>query len=589
MKRKMVWIGIPWLLGLFLAVSCQLSVVMCLLPAAWMLLGAFRLFRQIPAKEALCAGGAMGLAVGAVLLYTALVCQPVMEYDGKITTFSGSVTQVTEYDGDRAQYQVKGAFADGTRAKVLVYTDDLGAQYGDTLQIAGPFSVPEDSYLWNRASYYRSKGIFLQADSDASVRLTPTNHGKLVRWLHAYRERISLCIAGVVLTLGNPYLMGDASYLLSMAGTFGIGVFAPWMTAKISSTHFGTKLLQNLVSLCCVSLAIFPVTLLYFREISVISPIANLLLVPICTGMLLIAVIVFLTGGVGLVLKPAAVLLRLMYRILLLFSYGLQRLVPAMFPTGWKLLPLLVCLLIGFAVLVAFLKKRQRTTAAALAISIALLYAGQTAYQMGERSVFRVTVLGQKKDAVVVIAYQGRTDVIDLTGGYRNPKYVKAWLQSEGIRTLSTLCLTKNADQMRVCYPQTMPLVSAEEAAVPSDCWLPEPVFLMGAEIYQTDLVQITDPLYTVTLADDVLQIQFGNLRFCVGTTLEKLPDGEWNAVICNRWNGGEDTVFPEQTKLVLRRQPAPEDILPPETYVQEEAVQLRVTAFGEVTVTAPE
>ena len=92
MKRKMVWIGIPWLLGLFLAVSCQLSVVMCLLPAAWMLLGAFRLFRQIPAKEALCAGGAMGLAVGMVLLYTALVCQPVMEYDGKITTFSGSVT-----------------------------------------------------------------------------------------------------------------------------------------------------------------------------------------------------------------------------------------------------------------------------------------------------------------------------------------------------------------------------------------------------------------------------------------------------------------------------------------------------------------
>ena len=177
MKRKMVWIGIPWLLGLFLAVSCQLSVVMCLLPAAWMLLGAFRLFRQIPAKEALCAGGAMGLAVGAVLLYTALVCQPVMEYDGKITTFSGSVTQVTEYDGDRAQYQVKGAFADGTRAKVLVYTDDLGAQYGDTLQIAGPFSVPEASYLWNGASYYRSKGIFLQADSDASVRLPPIVFG----------------------------------------------------------------------------------------------------------------------------------------------------------------------------------------------------------------------------------------------------------------------------------------------------------------------------------------------------------------------------------------------------------------------------
>lgn len=630
MKRKMVWIGIPWLLGLFLAVSCQLSVVMCLLPAAWMLLGAFRLFRQIPAKEALCAGGAMGLAVGAVLLYTALVCQPVMEYDGKITTFSGSVTQVTEYDGDRAQYQVKGAFADGTRAKVLVYTDDLGAQYGDMLQIAGPFSVPEDSYLWNGASYYRSKGIFLQADSDASVRLTPTDHGKLVRWLHAYRERISLRIrmfagteaGGLVsaMLLGTRSTLPDEtknlfahhgiSHVVSVSGLHLVLFLSVWQ-------WIGRRLhLRRWPQFCSTALWTAAYALMVDTPVSILRAGLMFLLVQSAPlvyrradtlNSLCIAGVVLTLGnpylmgdasfllsmagtfGVGLVLKPAAVLLRLMYRILLLFSYGLQRLVPAMFPTGWKLLPLLVCLLIGFAVLVAFLKKRQRTTAAALAISIVLLYAGQTAYQMGERSVFRVTVLGQKKDAVVVIAYQGRTDVIDLTGGYRNPKYVKAWLQSEGIRTLSTLCLTKNADQMRVCYPQTMPLVSAEEAAVPSDCWLPEPVFLMGAEIYQTDLVQITDPLYTVTLADDVLQIQFGNLRFCVGTTLEKLPDGEWNAVICNRWNGGEDTAFPEQTKLVLRRQPAPEDILPPETYVQEEAVQLRVTASGEVTVTAPE
>ncbi|MFR3811828.1 MAG: ComEC/Rec2 family competence protein [Ruminococcus callidus] len=36
---------------------------------------------------------------------------------------------------------------------------------------------------------------------------------------------------------------------------------------------------RQLTTVTCVSVCIFPVTLLYFREVSVASPIANLLLV----------------------------------------------------------------------------------------------------------------------------------------------------------------------------------------------------------------------------------------------------------------------------------------------------------------------
>ncbi len=152
MKRKMVWLGIPWLIGLYFAATCQISVTTSLLLAAFLLLGAFRLYRRITTAQMLTAGLSAAAAVGAVLLYTTMVYQPLLAHAGTITTFSGRVTTVTTYDNDRASYQLKGQFRDGKKAKILVYTDDVGAQYGDTLDVAGTFSVPSDSYLWNTGS-----------------------------------------------------------------------------------------------------------------------------------------------------------------------------------------------------------------------------------------------------------------------------------------------------------------------------------------------------------------------------------------------------------------------------------------------------
>ena len=67
MKRKMVWFGVPWLAGLFLATACQTSVTVSLLLAAFLLLGAFRLYRRITTGQLLCVGLSAAAAAGAVL------------------------------------------------------------------------------------------------------------------------------------------------------------------------------------------------------------------------------------------------------------------------------------------------------------------------------------------------------------------------------------------------------------------------------------------------------------------------------------------------------------------------------------------
>lgn len=325
---------------------------------------------------------------------------------------------------------------------------------------------------------------------------------------------------------------------------------------------FEWSLFRQLTTVTCVSVCIFPVTLLYFREVSVASPIANLLLVPICSLMLMLSLAIFLTGGVGIIAKPVCFCLKLLYDGMMLLGYGLRTLIPVMFPTGWKQLPLLSSILILFVLTVICFRRNRRTAAASIAVSFGILIAGQGIYRLSEQRCFTVTVLGQRQEEVVLVAYAGKTDVIDLTGDHRNPRYVQAYCAEQGIRRLDTLCLTKRADQLRVAYPQTLSEMTAAETAVPANCWIPPDADFMGTKPLQTDKFVVEDTQYSILESDGTLLVKFGNLCFCVGTAVSYLPEEEVDALICTQWNGD-----PEQ--------------MPEETYEKDDAVQIRVYPDG--------
>ena len=687
MKRKMVWIGVPWLLTLYLTTACRISVSMCLLPAVFMLLGAFRLFRRISTAQLLCILVSVCLAFGSVLLYRGVVMKPVLAHDGTYGTFSGKVISCTAYDGDKASYQVKGSFGDGASGKLLVYTDDLGADYGDTLEIAGGFSALSGNALWNGTAYYQAKGIFLEVSADAYVRCVPTDHAKTVRMLRQYRAKISarictlagteagglvsamllgtkstissetnalltqqgmrhvasvsgmhlvlllsvwmalskrirldrrlaflgafawilfyavlvetpvsilraglmyllvlsgplffrradtlnsLCIAGILMTLFNPYRMQDASFLLSLTGTFGIGVFAPWMTARLSRKKACSKLGKQFLSMCCVSAAIFPVTLLYFREVSVSSPVANLFLLPLCSLMLLLAFCIFMTGGIGIAAKPICFLLKILYDCWSLLAHGLQRIFPLAFPVGWDLLPLLAAVLLVLVCFVFWVKRRRSFVALSLAASFFLLSVGEAVYTVGRSNKFIIAVLGQEQEMTLLISYQGKTDLIDLTGNHRNPEMAAAYLTRHGIRQLQSVILTKRAPQMRVAYAAALESIPAAETVVPAACWVPSDSTFLRTKPQNLDAAVIADSLYQITVADGIAESTYGNLHFCIGTKLENLPQEQWNVVLGISWNGNPDDV-PEN--LYQKTQPMELIVSPDGTWTMQTIV----------------
>ncbi|MCD7958771.1 MAG: hypothetical protein LUF89_04480 [Ruminococcus sp.] len=144
-----------------------------------------------------------------------------------------------------------------------------------------------------------------------------------------------------------------------------------------------------------------------------------------------------------------------------------------------------------------------------------------------------MTVLGKTGEAVVVLCYQGKIDVIDLTGNYKNPEYIKYFLTDNGVREISTLCLTKRSTQLRVCYEETLAHITATEAVVSTDCHMLEGTTLCSAIPQKSDEFYLNDATYSAAVQDETVQLTYGNLHFCIVTKMSDLPEGEWDAIIC--------------------------------------------------------
>lgn len=114
----------------------------------------------------------------------------------------------------------------------------------------------------------------------------------------------SLGIAVILLTIGRPFTVMDASFILSVTGVIGVGAVAPAVIKIIEEKRGLGKTAKSMITSAVVSAVVFPVCFLYFDEVSVISPISNLILIPVCSVILICGTIVVFSGGAGFLLAP---------------------------------------------------------------------------------------------------------------------------------------------------------------------------------------------------------------------------------------------------------------------------------------------
>lgn len=251
----------------------------------------------------------------------------------------------------------------------------------------------------------------------------------------------SLSIAMLILGIGDPFVVHSAAFWLSCCGACGMGVIAPYMTAGMPEKKWWQKLLKQMAGFCWVWAALFPASAVFFREISLISPLSNLLLVPVCMLAMLLGMAAVLLGGQGI---PAELLLAgadRLCRIVVYVSETVAGLAWTYIPTGSVVLLFVLGAGLVLVTVCHCLERNKMHTAAAAVIAFVSVCAAAGWESSFQREDLQIAVLGEGRNCVVVLSGGPDAVVFDLCGASGSPAYADAYLSENGVERVESLFL----------------------------------------------------------------------------------------------------------------------------------------------------
>lgn len=134
----------------------------------------------------------------------------------------------------------------------------------------------------------------------------------------------SLCVAILAMTAFTPYVMLSAGFQMSVMGVFGVSVIGSRCNRLLGiyTKRLPTlvrKIAEAVVTSACAVICIAPISIYCFGGISLIGVFATVLLTPIFTLSLILAVF-FAVTGIEAVLIPASLLINTAYQLIILLG-----------------------------------------------------------------------------------------------------------------------------------------------------------------------------------------------------------------------------------------------------------------------------
>lgn len=275
----------------------------------------------------------------------------------------------------------------------------------------------------------------------------------------------SLGISVILLTAFSPFAVRDASFLLSVGGVFAIGVAAPALIRAIEQYLKLGNISKSVITSFCVTLMIFPVTVLFFDEVSVMSPISNLLLMPLCELILVCGIIVTLTGGVPLIASPVLNFCEVLCKIVLAASRLIGRTRFAYIPLGSDFVKISAAFSAVLIAALFLLTRKAEVTAVASVVVLLFAVASVNLNRLVSTDVSAAFFKDGSSTAAVV--HNGSTAVIiDLDGGGAASSAVK-YLNRSGIYKVNSLVLNSGANTSLPVYREALELFDISAVTLP--------------------------------------------------------------------------------------------------------------------------
>ena len=330
----------------------------------------------------------------------------------------------------------------------------------------------------------------------------------------------SICIAMFLCTVTAPYVIGSVSFWLSVSGVFGIGVLAPYLTKHVQ----GSRLKKDFLSLCCVSAAIFPASVLLCGESSLLAPVSNLLILPLCVGVICFGFSLLLTGGLTGFLLPAAGLFCRLIRISAAFA---ARLPFSHIVTGESAFRMMLIFASALLLYLMFAGIPQKPLAAAMLWTAVLLAGFPVLLRLRTMHELRIAVLGGSKERTLVVSVSGETFVADLTDAPHNAQYAARFLDDYGLSAdvLILSGMRAAAGYDAALAPGRVMLRHAESWREDSRICGTEPVFC------DAGAVTLSGDDFTLSISDETAAVQWGAQQIIICKE-DETPPADADAVI---------------------------------------------------------
>lgn len=660
MKRKMVVIGISYILGLFFASFLSHEQLYIIPLAAFPVYIIIMLLKRTQRRVLIVSALSLMISAGIYADYSKENYFPVSAIEGTQTSFMGRVEVLEEYDGEYAGYVLDGSFRCGTKAKILCFTKNLDCRYGDIITVSGTFTKPENTYLYNSESYYKGLSVFLEADYGCSCTLHRTEGHTIVRTISDYREKIksriyavsgrsggsltaamifgdkscldehvenafyhsglgpmlalsgfhlilfnglcnivgrrtrfqlilqfiltvlltalfsviamwpvsvlragvmliisrsaciffrrsdslsALCFAAIILTAANPYLIHNVGFLLSVAGTFGVNSFSPWMTEKLPLYGYSGGLVKTALSAMFTTICTIPICICFFSETSLLAPFSNVVFAPMCIVIIFCGIIIFFSGGAAGISHICGFIINSVSELLTDCLLWLELNVPFSYSSGWNAVHYTAAIMSAVICAVYFLTRKRSAVCTALSASFMVMVIGQFQCRSSFEEEFRIHILGRNHSMLVILTQNGRTDVFDIGGDRKNPDHLYKFLNGYGIDKIDSLYIEKNSNSLASSYESKLYAFETECLMSHENLILSEGQTICSQIPYYTEACTVRTADYTANIREGVIEIDaYGKKILIISGESEEIPDCDY--LICTDKKAGEKHIY---------------------------------------------
>lgn len=248
----------------------------------------------------------------------------------------------------------------------------------------------------------------------------------------------SLGAAALVITLSNPYSVGDIGMLLSFAATLGIVLINDKLTTpvmeKFITPLFGDyklfyRIFKAIVSTICVTisatLATLPITILAFSGVSTVSILANLMIVPFMGVMLVVISVCIIAHYIpfaGFVCDFTAGFVSFFYDCVVFICNGLISFPYSYVYTDKPYFYYWICASLILAAIVIMFNKRF-VTVISLLLSVLILFTGMLNYNIACKSKLTMHLPYTGKGISLIVESSDGYAVLK-AGGYKSKYHV---------------------------------------------------------------------------------------------------------------------------------------------------------------------